>query len=187
MNNEIHSTDKDPKHDRGGYGTESETWQSDTWQSNEGMTEGTAKVKEMAEKVSEDAKSLIDQASNQAKSTVLEQKDQAAGQLHGLAQVLRQTSNQLRQQEQVAFAGYSRQVADQVERVSGYLQDRDVDQLIGDTKDFARRQPELFIGGAFMLGLLAARFMKSSTPEHPGRTHSAHNAYVMPNNYEGRR
>jgi hypothetical protein len=178
MNHEIQHTDKNPKYDPKLYGTE-----ADAWQSNEGAT----KVKEAAEKVSEEARSLLGQASNQAKSTVLEQKNQAAGQLHGLAQVLRQTGKQLRQQEQVTFAGYSNQVADQVERVSGYLQERDVDQLIGDTKDFARRQPELFIGGAFMLGLLAARFMKSSSPEYPTPTHTVHSAYVRPHNYEASR
>jgi predicted AlkP superfamily pyrophosphatase or phosphodiesterase len=60
------------------------------------------------------------------------------------------------------FARYSNQVADRVERASTYLEEHDLDELMVEAEDFARRQPELFIGGAFTLGLLAARFLKSS-------------------------
>ena len=35
-----------------------------------------------------------------------------------------------------------------------------------DAQRLARRQPALFVGGAFALGLLGARFLKSSSPEH---------------------
>jgi hypothetical protein len=33
---------------------------------------------------------------------------------------------------------------------------------VSEAEDFARRQPALFLGGAFALGLLGARFLKSS-------------------------
>ena len=54
-------------------------------------------------------------------------------------------------------------MADHVERVSGYLEERDVNQLLEDAENFARRQPELFIGGALIAGLLVGRFIKSSS------------------------
>jgi hypothetical protein len=38
-----------------------------------------------------------------------------------------------------------------------------VGELIGDVEQFARRSPALFLGGAFALGVLAARFVKSSS------------------------
>jgi hypothetical protein len=34
--------------------------------------------------------------------------------------------------------------------------------LIDDVEDFARREPAVFIGGAIAIGLVAARFLKSS-------------------------
>jgi hypothetical protein len=37
--------------------------------------------------------------------------------------------------------------------------------LVGDVENFARRQPALFIGGALALGILAARFLKSSSQQ----------------------
>ena len=57
---------------------------------------------------------------------------------------------------------YVDQAADQVERLSEYVRERDVVQIAGDVEKFARREPALFLGGAFVLGLCAARFLKSS-------------------------
>jgi hypothetical protein len=41
--------------------------------------------------------------------------------------------------------------------------------MVRNVEDFARRQPALFIGGAFMLGLLGARFLKSSAQTDPSQ------------------
>jgi hypothetical protein len=48
--------------------------------------------------------------------------------------------------------------------VTAYLEEHDLEDLVYEAEDFARRKPELFVGGAFTLGLLAARFMKSTAP-----------------------
>lgn len=125
----------------------------------------TRTVKGKANEVLNEAKPMVDEANRQAKSALSGQKDIAVDQLSGLARVLRQSSDQLRQQDQGAFASYSQQVADQIDNMSGYLRERDFEDLMYDAEDFARRQPELFIGGAFTLGLLAARFLKSSPPD----------------------
>ena len=50
-------------------------------------------------------------------------------------------------------------------RSSGFserLKNKDVTELLNDAQRLARRQPALFVGGAFALGLLGARFLKSS-------------------------
>jgi hypothetical protein len=52
--------------------------------------------------------------------------------------------------------------AEQLERLSNNLRDKDVNELLQDAQRLARRQPALFIGGSFAVGLLAARFLKSS-------------------------
>jgi hypothetical protein len=57
---------------------------------------------------------------------------------------------------------------DQIERFAGYLRNRDVGQMVDDVERFARRQPGLFLGSAFTIGLLAARFLKSSSPSTSG-------------------
>lgn len=110
------------------------------------------------------AKELTHTAVDQAKSRVATQKDMVAEELQGVASALRETGNQLRSQDQTTFARYSNEVAGQVERVSTYLEEHDLDDIVHETEDFARKQPELFLGGAFTLGLLAARFLRSSAP-----------------------
>src|SRR5690606_20210610 len=64
--------------------------------------------------------------------------------------------------DQADVGQYMRQMADQVDRFAGYLESRDVGEVMDQVEDFARRQPAAFIGGAFTLGLIGARFLKSS-------------------------
>lgn len=42
------------------------------------------------------------------------------------------------------------------------IQQKDIDEVIRETEDFARVQPAIFLGGAALLGFVAARFLKSS-------------------------
>jgi hypothetical protein len=128
----------------------------------EKVDQAQQKASEVADEAKKQASVLTEQAKTEAKSSLQSQKEMAAQELHGVAQALRQTSNNLREQDQTMFAQYSNQVANRVERASTYLEEHDLDELMHEAEDFARRQPELFIGGAFTLGLLAARFLKSS-------------------------
>jgi len=59
---------------------------------------------------------------------------------------------------------YTETLSQQVEKLSGYLERQDLSGLMSDVERFARRNPAIFLGGAFALGILAARFLKSSTP-----------------------
>jgi hypothetical protein len=45
----------------------------------------------------------------------------------------------------------------------------DARQIIGNVEDAARRQPLLFLGGAFALGLVAARVLKAGTDTNQDR------------------
>ena len=101
-------------------------------------------------------------ASEQVKSGTTRGKDRAAETLSGVAQSLRLSSQQLREQNQEGVSRYTERAADQVEQLSNYLQNADVTELVDRIEDFARRQPTLFLGGTFALGLLGARFLKSS-------------------------
>ncbi len=109
-----------------------------------------------------EVKAYADEAQRKTKSALGDGKEKAVGELGNLAQAFRQTGAQLRQRDQNVVAQYTEKAAQQLERVSGYLSNRDVDQLIEEGEGLARRNPELFIGVTFGLGLIAARFIKSS-------------------------
>jgi hypothetical protein len=100
----------------------------------------------------------------QATAQLATQKDRATDGLGSVAQAVRDTTQHLRAQQHDTVARYAEQAADQIERFSQRLKEKDVSELLGDAQQLARRQPALFIGGAFALGLLGARFLKSSSP-----------------------
>lgn len=52
--------------------------------------------------------------------------------------------------------------ADKIESIAEYVQSRTIGDLIQEATVFARREPAIFLGSAFGLGLLVGRFLKSS-------------------------
>jgi hypothetical protein len=109
------------------------------------------------------AKTLIDRVRDSATAQLSTQKERATSSLGSIARAVRDTSEPLRSNQQAAIAQYVEKAADQIDRFSNQLRDRDVNELIDDVQRFARRQPALFIGAAFAAGVLAARFLKSSS------------------------
>jgi F0F1-type ATP synthase membrane subunit b/b' len=119
-------------------------------------------ARDTAEDIKRDIGELAGQAKEQAHSTATRQKEVAAQQMGGWAHALKAASDDLRNQGQNSVAAYVRQAADGLERASGNVRERDVDDLIGSVEDFARRQPVAFLGGAVAAGFGLARFMRSS-------------------------
>jgi hypothetical protein len=98
---------------------------------------------------------------------VAQGKDRVVGRLDHLAGSIRQAGDRLSEQQVALLARYADRAAARVEEVTDYLRDRDLDDLLADTRAFARRRPELFLGGAFVAGLLLARLFKSSAERRP--------------------
>jgi ElaB/YqjD/DUF883 family membrane-anchored ribosome-binding protein len=98
----------------------------------------------------------------QLTSSVDSGKARAADTLDSFAQALSQSGQQLRSGDLGSAGQYADRAGEQLRRASDYLRNTNVDEMVRNTEDFARRQPALFIGGAFALGLLAARFIKAS-------------------------
>jgi len=142
------------------------------------------------------AKDTISDVASQAGGKVTQQldteRDRAASSLGSVAQALRQTSDQIRDQNENAALPvhqYVASAADQIERFSGYLRSTDVRKIVGDVEQFAKRQPGLFLGGAFVLGLLGARFLKSTGQNTytAGRSLSGSGDFTGSDDYVGRR
>ena len=108
---------------------------------------------------------IVDKVRERATAQLSSQKDKATDGLGTVAQAVRQTTQSLRDQQHDTVAQYVERAADQIERVSERLKNKDVGELLDDAQQLARRQPALFIGGAFALGLVGARFLKSSSPD----------------------
>lgn len=121
-------------------------------------------VRNLAEEAKRETSRVAGQAGDYVSTLVTRQKDQAADRLGGVAGALRDVANRLQEQDEAAgFGQYATRAADQVDRLSHYLRDRDLNTFFRDTETFARRHPDVFLGGTFLAGLLLARFLKSSS------------------------
>jgi hypothetical protein len=105
---------------------------------------------------------LMDKVRDGAVSQLNTQKDRATDRFGSVVQAVRQSTQQLREQQHDSIADYVDQAAGQLERFSNTLKEKNVSELLDEAQRFARRNPALFIGGAFALGLVSARFFKSS-------------------------
>jgi hypothetical protein len=107
-------------------------------------------------------------ATDQITQRVTEQKGRTADTLSTVAQSLHQTSQLLRDQNEESMSRYVDRAADQVDRLAGYLQTTDIDEVMDNVEELARRRPGVFIGGAFAIGFLASRFIKASRRNSQG-------------------
>lgn len=127
---------------------------------------------------------IVDRVKERATAQLSTQKDKATEGLGTVASAVRQTTQSLRDQHHDTVAGYVEQAADQIERFSQRLKNKDVTELLDDAQLLARRQPALFIGGAFALGLVGARFLKSSSTrdeyEYPRGTYESSGSTSRP-------
>ncbi len=105
---------------------------------------------------------VVDQVKGQVKTRVSDGKDQVAAHVLDVAEAFRALGTQLEQSGNGSVTPYVNQVADKVSVIGQTLHDKDVDQIVAETEDFARAQPALFLGTALALGLFLARFLKSS-------------------------
>ncbi|HEX5040389.1 MAG TPA: hypothetical protein VFW95_09660 [Candidatus Limnocylindria bacterium] len=86
--------------------------------------------------------------------------DQAANGVTQVADSIRRVSLEM-QTEQPAISNLAETAAEQADRIASYLRENDARQMLNAVEDAARRQPLLFLGGAFVLGVAASRFLKA--------------------------
>lgn len=105
--------------------------------------------------------SVIGGIQQKVTSRVDEQKNRAADGLGGIADVIRSAGNELRYENET-LASYVDMAGDQMRKLADNIRERGVTDMLDDVAVFARQRPVLFIGGAFLVGLGVARFLKSS-------------------------
>lgn len=119
------------------------------------------------------------EAAERARSFAERGKQRLTEEASGLSDALRHASEGLRADDQAELARYTSLVATKLEELTGTLRNRDLGTMVSDVKRFAKRQPALFLGGAFTTGLIAARFLKSSSADRKSSV-NAHTAFDQP-------
>ncbi len=157
----------------------------------EKMSETTAAAKEQA-------KRAASQVSEQAKHTVDSRMSDVGHEIGSVADAVRQTSAEMGGESET-LSKYGDRLAEQLEGISSYLNEKGVEDVLTDLQDFARSKPVVFLGGAFMLGIMAGRFIRSSgdryneyeieryTTDYPTTTgYSSSSGYTTPRTQSNR-
>lgn len=129
----------------------------------EGQT-SSQKTEEMADQVKSMASDMKEKVSHRAKSFLESNKEFAAGRLEGTANAFHQTARNF-QEESPNISRYVDRVADKIEGAAQYLRENDMKTLLEDSKRFIKSRPALVFGVAVAIGVIAARFLKSSRSE----------------------
>jgi len=113
----------------------------------------------------EQARGVASSVAEQAKSTVggrlHERTTKSAAELREFADALRHTGRRLEGNMVAPLIG---KAAERVERISDALDHTDLRQVVRNVEDFARREPLMFLGGAFTAELFGARFLRGAAP-----------------------
>jgi hypothetical protein len=126
-------------------------------------TGGTrSQIRQVKDQVVDQAKNTFRQARDKATSSLGDSRRQAADQIGGIATAFHSAGDHLRGENQERLAGFADSVAGQVEQAASYLRDAGLDRIVQDVENLARRQPALVFGTALAIGLIGARFLKSS-------------------------
>jgi len=137
-------------------------------------------VGELAEQAKSKVGELTSQAADKVKEQLGGQKDKAAEGLTAITDVIRQSATTLEEKGQAPIADAVSGFAGQIDNFAGYLQGKDIDELAEDVTRYAKQNPQLFVGGAFLLGIALARFLKSSSRPTVNAGYSGNNS-----NYNG--
>ena len=120
---------------------------------------------------------IADKLREQVNTRLSSQKNRALDGIGGVTAALRQTSQTLRDNQHDMVAQYLERAVGQVDQLSQTLRQKDIRELLVGAQRLAQRRPAMFVGSAFGIGLLAARFFKSSPPEPDDDTYYSAGEY----------
>jgi hypothetical protein len=96
----------------------------------------------------------------------------AASGVETVAQSIRRVSTDM-QTDQPQIAEFAQTAADRAEDLARYLRETDAREMVSTVEQFARRQPLIFLGGAFVLGVAASRLIKAASGGGQGQNMSS--------------
>jgi hypothetical protein len=108
------------------------------------------------------AKEVVAGAESKLRTTAEEQKAAGAERVSAIAGAISRTADEL-ESELPQAARYVRSAATEIQNLSDAVRHRDLNVLLRDVQDLARRQPAAFLGVSVLAGFAAVRFLKTSS------------------------
>jgi hypothetical protein len=150
-----------------------------------GKSKIATKSQETAEQWKEAVVGQVDQVRERAKDA----KEHTTGRIRTVADQMRSMSDSLREQDPMV-ADIAQRASQSIDGIARYVGEATPQSIIRDTERIARRQPALFYGAAFLLGLAAGRFIKGAQLQLDGDEdgeRSDRNEYTRNGSWQGER
>jgi len=116
--------------------------------------------------VKDEAAVTLEKTGAGAKSAASASKDIAADAVAGLADAARQMAGKLddgnADGSNAKAAEMARKAADSMEKFSGRLREKDIEEIADDARSVVRNNPAIAVGAAAVIGFALARFLKGS-------------------------
>ena len=157
-----------------------------------GTTNGLDKGKGAPPTLLSQAKSVAGEAystvADKATTTIEERKSGLTNELTKAAQTVRRLSETLTDEaDQTSVTEYATKYTDaaaqKLESVAEYFERSDLRTVVRDVESYGKRNPAVFLGVAFGIGILAARLFKSSPQSSAGagaRAESTRGSAALP-------
>lgn len=126
-------------------------------------TEVKQQAKADLDRGKEQAKQKAREVKERGKERVEEQAERAASGVDDLADAVESAASRLSELEHQGLADYASQLATSLGDMSGKLRDKNVDELAGDVRTIAHRNPALFVLGSIAVGIGLSRFAKAKS------------------------
>lgn len=128
----------------------------------ENTKQGQSNLQQTGKSVEQRANQATERAAQKAQSSFESARSKVTEQFTAVAHAIDSAASTLEQKQQSGLSRKVKQYVRKAENASEYLRDKSPQELKQDAENFAREKPAWFLGGAFLLGLLGARFLKSS-------------------------
>ncbi len=122
-------------------------------------------VQELRDEAVHEAENAKNRAIERGQEFAQQQKERAADEVHVFGSAFHSAAETLENEGQHMAAQCVEACAKSLDDTANYLRQRRFGELIQDANQFARRHPEVFLGGMLLAGLAAARFLKAHEPK----------------------
>ncbi len=132
----------------------------------EGVARRTDKAKELVGQAGHvlkaEAQSFASVAQDRVRAETMKGAQVGARTLGDFANAVRRAGDELADADQSPASRLVRQAADGLESLSRNLADKEPGDILNSVRDFGRRNPAAFIGGAVLVGLALGRFARAA-------------------------
>jgi len=139
-------------------------------------TDTQEQVQEVVSQTTEQVTQTVSQVREQATTAFVEQRDRVVETINGLAEALRETGRNLSQRSDQPGVGavspFIDEAAERLSQSADFLREKDISGLVSEAQQLARRQPGVFLGAMFAVGIAGARLLKGAVGDDSGQSQS---------------